>query len=85
MVCWSLASLCHSNGHIETMPAREMNPFTALTRIRSQFLRTQLMIDEQSSASGHDYASNRSAIGAGYSTGVIGSDVPWIYPPPSML
>ena len=40
-VCWSLTSLCHSNGHIETMPAREMNPFTALTRIRSQFLRTQ--------------------------------------------
>ena len=36
-----LTSLCHSNGHIETMPAREMNPFTALTRIRSQFLRTQ--------------------------------------------
>ena len=41
MVCWSLTSLCHSNGHIETMPAREINPFTALTRIRSQFLRTQ--------------------------------------------
>ena len=40
-VCWSLTSLCHSNGHIETMPAREMNPFTGLTRIRSQFLRTQ--------------------------------------------
>ena len=38
-VCWSLTSLCHSNGHIETMPAREINPFTALTRIRSQFLR----------------------------------------------
>ena len=38
---WSLTSLCHSNGHIETMPAREINPFTALTRIRSQFLRTQ--------------------------------------------
>ena len=34
-VCWSLTSLCHSNGHIETMPAREINPFTALTRIRS--------------------------------------------------
>ena len=32
-VCWSLTSLCHSNGHIETMPAREINPFTALTRI----------------------------------------------------
>ena len=32
---------CHSNRHIETMPAREINPFTALTRIRSQFLRTQ--------------------------------------------
>ena len=39
-VCWSLTSLCHSNGHIETMPAREINPFTALTMIRSQFLRT---------------------------------------------
>ena len=42
LVCWSLTSLCHSNGHIETMPAREINPFTAPTRIRrSQFLRTQ--------------------------------------------
>ena len=41
LVCWSLTSLCHSNGHIETMPVREINPFTALTRIRSQFLRTQ--------------------------------------------
>ena len=41
LVCWSLTSLCHSNGHIETMPAREINPFTALTRLRSQFLRTQ--------------------------------------------
>ena len=36
-------SLCHSNGHIETMPAREINPFTALTRIRSQFLRFGLV------------------------------------------
>ena len=34
VVCWSLTSLCHSNGHIETMPAREINPFTALTRIQ---------------------------------------------------
>ena len=44
LVCWSLTSLCHSNhgnGHIETMPARKINPFTALTRIRSQLLRTQ--------------------------------------------
>ena len=41
LVCWSLTSLCHSNGHIDTMPAREINPLTALTRIRSQFLRTQ--------------------------------------------
>ena len=40
-VCWSLTSLCHSNGHIETMPAREINPFNALTRIRSEFFRTQ--------------------------------------------
>ena len=36
-----LTSLCHSNGDIETMPAREINPFIALTRIRPQFLRTQ--------------------------------------------
>ena len=41
LVCWSLTSLCHSNGHIETMPTWEINPFTALTRIWSQFLRTQ--------------------------------------------
>ena len=41
LVCWSLTSFCHSNGHIETMPAREINPFTALTGIQSQFLRTQ--------------------------------------------
>ena len=25
-VCWSLTSLCHSNGHIETMPARALLP-----------------------------------------------------------
>ena len=24
VVCWSLTSLCHSNGHIETMPARDL-------------------------------------------------------------
>ena len=47
-VCWSLTSLCHSNGHIETMPAREINPFTALTRIRSQFIRTQLSTSNHS-------------------------------------
>ena len=41
LVCWSLTSLCHSKGHIETMPAREINPFASLTRIRSQFLMTQ--------------------------------------------
>ena len=41
LVCLNLTSLCHSNGHIETIPAREINPFTALTRIRSQLLRTQ--------------------------------------------
>ena len=62
-VCWSLTSLCHSNGHTETMPAREINPFTALTRIRSQFLRNN---DRRAiTASGHDYALDRSAIGAG--------------------
>ena len=42
-----LTSLCHSNGHIETMPAREINPFTALTRIRTQ-VSQDTMIDEQS-------------------------------------
>ena len=47
LVCWSLTSLCHSNGHMETMPAREINPFTALTRIRSQFLRTQWSTSNQ--------------------------------------
>ena len=41
LVCWSLTCLCHCNGHIWTMPAREINPFTALTGIWSQFLRTQ--------------------------------------------
>ena len=64
MVCWSLTSLCHSNGHIETMPAREINPFNALTRISTP-VSQDTMIDEQSPASGHDYASNRWAIGAG--------------------
>ena len=49
-VCWSL------------MSARESNPFTALTRIRSQLLRTQW---RPTSASGQDYASDRSAIGDG--------------------
>ena len=36
-----LESLCHSNGHIENMPAREIKPLTALTGIWSQFLQTQ--------------------------------------------
>ena len=26
VVCWSLTSLCHSNGHIETMPAEKLIP-----------------------------------------------------------
>ena len=25
-VCWSSTSLCHINGHIETMPAKKLNP-----------------------------------------------------------
>ena len=54
-VCLSLTSLCHSNGHIKTMPAREINFFTVLTRIRSQFLRTQCST-----------SIDRSAIGAGW-------------------
>ena len=63
LVCWSLTSLCHSNGHIETMPAREINPFTCPDQ-DSIPVAQDTMIDEQSSASGHDYASDRSAIGA---------------------
>ena len=35
LVCWSLTSLCHSNGHIETMSAREINPFTMFTALIS--------------------------------------------------
>ena len=63
-VCWSLTSLCHSNGHIETMPARKINPFTALTRIRYQFLRTQWSMSNHSEWT-RLYALDRSAIGAG--------------------
>ena len=50
------------NGHINTMPAREINPFTALTRSRSQFLRTQwrTIISECTRL-----RQDRSAIGAG--------------------
>ena len=46
-VCWNLTSLCHINGHIETMPAREINPFTALTQ-DSILVYQDTMIDEQS-------------------------------------
>ena len=63
VVCWSLTSLCHSNGHIETMPAREINPFTALTRIRSQFRNhsewTRLRIRPLSHRGWLDYNSTR--------------------------
>ena len=45
----------------ETMPAREINPFTALTRIRSQFLRTQWSTSNHQRV-GHDYASDRSVV-----------------------
>ena len=63
-VCWSLTSLCHSNGHIETMPAREINPFTFYDQ-DSIPVSQDTVIDEQSSASEHDCASDRSTIGAG--------------------
>ena len=46
------------------MPAREINPFYCPDQ-DSIPVSQDTMIDEQSSASGHDYASNRSAIGAG--------------------
>ena len=59
-----LTSVCHSNGHIETIPTREINPFYCPDQ-DSIPVSQDTMIDEQSSASGHDYASNRSAIGAG--------------------
>ena len=60
-VCWSLTSLCHSNGHIETMPAREINPFTG-PGFDPSFSGHN---DRRAiTASGHDYALDRSAIGA---------------------
>ena len=71
LVCWSLTSLCHSNGHIETMPAREINPFYCPDQ-DSIPVSQDTMIDEQSPASGHDYALDRSAIGAGVETSGIG-------------
>ena len=46
-VCWSLTSLCHSNGHIETMPAREINPFYCPDQ-DSIPVSQDTMIDEQS-------------------------------------
>ena len=62
-VCWSLTSLCHSNGHIETMPAREINPFTARPGFDPSFSGHN---DRRAiTASGHDFALDRSAIGAG--------------------
>ena len=36
-----LRSCYQDHRHMETMPAQKVNPFTALTGIRSQFLRTQ--------------------------------------------
>ena len=57
------------------MPAREINPITALTRIRS--VSQDTMIDEQSSASVHDYASDHSAIGAGLTFSVRVCIVSW--------
>ena len=46
------------------MPAREIKPFTASDQ-DSIPVSQDTMIDEQSSASEHDCASDRSAIGAG--------------------
>ena len=65
LVCWSLTSLCHSNGNIETMPAREINPFYCPDQ-NSIPVSQDTVIDEQSSGSEHDCASDRSAIGAGW-------------------
>ena len=46
-VCWSLTSLCHSNGHIETMPAREINSLYCPDQ-DSIPVSQDTMIDEQS-------------------------------------
>ena len=54
------------------MPAREINPFTDQDSIP---VCQDTVIDEQSSASGHDYASDRSAIGDGYSIIVLIHDL----------
>ena len=47
------------------MPAREIN-YLYCPDQDSIPVSQDTLIDEQSSASGHDYASDRSAIGAGY-------------------
>ena len=71
LVGWSLTSLCHSNAHIETMPAREIDPFTALTSNHQRVDTTTPQTTQPSGLAsdatidGHDYTSDRSAIRAG--------------------
>ena len=66
VVCWSLRSLCHSNGHIETMPAREINPWPGFDPSFSGHNDRRAI-----TASGHDYALDHSAIEAGHMHYVI--------------
>ena len=65
LVCWSLTSLCHSNGHIGTMPAEKLIPLPCLLPWPGFDPSFSGYNDEQSWVSGQYYASYRSAIGAG--------------------
>ena len=44
--CWSLTSLCHSNGHIDTMPAKKLKPSPPWQEF-DPCLRTQLRAHHQ--------------------------------------
>ena len=59
-VCWSLTSLCHSNGHIETEKLIPLLPWPGFDLSFSGHNDRRAI-----TASGHDYALDRSAIGAG--------------------
>ena len=60
LACWSLMSLCHSNGPCQP---EKLNPLPTCPGFDPSFSGHN---DEQSSASGQNYASDRSAIGAGW-------------------
>ena len=63
LFCWSLTSLCHSNGHIETMQPEKLIPLLPWPGFDPSFSGHN---DRRAiTASGHDYALDHSAIEAG--------------------